>query len=109
MKLLPVLKYDFLFQAKQGIYYLYGGITAIYLILLHFLSGDIKEGVGIIMIISDPVLLGFFFIGGIILLEKDNNILQALFVTPLKINIYILSKVLSLYCVTLISSLAIGI
>lgn len=109
MRLLPALKYDILFQIKQGIYYLYTGITVLYAILLYFIDNSIKSDVSVLMIISDPILLGFFFIGGIVLLEKDNNILQALFVTPLKVNEYIISKSMSLFFITLVCSIIIGI
>lgn len=107
MKIIPALKYDLLFQRKQKIYHLYLGITLLYIIGLQVVPWGIKKSVITLMIISDPVLLGFFFIGGIILLEKDNNILNALFVTPLGITEYIFSKALSLGGVTLAASLAI--
>lgn len=107
MKLIPAIKYDVLFQLRQKIYYLYIGVTLLYIIGLHFVPVKVKIPVTIMMIISDPVLIGFFFIGGIILLEKDNNILSALFVTPLSVMEYIFSKIITLGGITLAASLLI--
>jgi len=52
-------------------------------------------------------MLGFFFIGAIVLLEKGQNILQSLFVTPLRLSEYIIAKVISLSILAMASALII--
>jgi len=47
-------------------------------------------------LLSDPALLGFFFIGGILQLERGEGILDVLFSTPLQPWEYIVSKAVSL-------------
>lgn len=55
------------------------------------------------LLFTDISVLGFFLIGGVLLLEKNQNTLDALFVTPLTVVEYLLSKVISL---TIIATLA---
>ncbi|MBA4495063.1 ABC transporter permease [Paenactinomyces guangxiensis] len=60
--------------------------------------------VSVIIIFSDPSALGYFFIGGIVLLEKGQNIFDNLFVTPFQLQEYLLSKTASLALLSLVTS-----
>src|SRR5690554_5975368 len=96
MRLLHAVWADIRFQFKQGFYLVYVLITITYLIILSFLPEEILS-VGLpLVIFSDPSVLGLFFIGGIIMLEKMQGILSVLVVSPLRTTEYILSKVISL-------------
>jgi fluoroquinolone transport system permease protein len=78
-----------------------------YLIILSFLPKDILS-VGLpLVVFSDPSVLGLFFIGGIIMLEKTQGILSVLVVSPLRTIEYILSKVISLAFVSVLAAIAI--
>ncbi|MCA9733025.1 MAG: hypothetical protein H6696_00335 [Deferribacteres bacterium] len=107
MRLLNAIRYDMLFQFRHRFYHAYLVITILYIILLKFLPGTLKPIATIILLFSDTAALGFFFIGAIILLEKDQHILDCLFVTPLRITEYVLAKIVSLAIISLVSSLAI--
>jgi fluoroquinolone transport system permease protein len=48
------------------------------------------------MIFMDPTMLGFFFVGGIVLLERSDKTLSALFTSPITPAGYMMAKVLSL-------------
>lgn len=96
-----------LFQFRHRFYHAYFVITALYVILLQFFPENIRPMTTIILLFSDTAALGFFFIGAIILLEKDQNILDSLFVTPLKIYEYVFAKIISLAVIALLSALAI--
>lgn len=49
-----------------------------------------------LLLFSDPAVLGFFFIGALVFLERGDGTLAALAVTPLGTAEYVASKVLSL-------------
>ena len=107
MRLLHAVWADIRFQFKQGFYLVYVLITVMYLIILSFLSEDILS-VGLpLVVFSDPSVLGLFFIGGIIMLEKMQGILSVLVVSPLRTIEYILSKVISLAFVSVLAAVAI--
>lgn len=107
MRLLHAVWADMRFQFKQGFYLVYVLITVMYLIILSFLPEDLLS-VGLpLVVFSDPSVLGLFFIGGIIMLEKMQGILSVLVVTPLRTMEYILSKVISLAFVSVLAAFAI--
>jgi fluoroquinolone transport system permease protein len=103
MRLLHAVWADMHFQMKQGFYLVYVIITIMYLLILSFLPKDVLSLALPLVIFSDPSVLGLFFIGGIIMLEKVQGVLMVVVVSPLRTMEYILSKVLSL---TIISVLA---
>jgi fluoroquinolone transport system permease protein len=96
MRLLGTLKFDILFQIKHGFYYLYAIICVVYILILLNLPPLLKNHILPEMLFFEPSLVGYSFVGGILLLEKDQNILENLFITPLRIDEYIISKVISL-------------
>ncbi|MDD2263205.1 MAG: ABC transporter permease [Clostridia bacterium] len=107
MRLLHAVWADIRFQFKQGFYLVYVLITVMYLIILSFLPEDILS-VGLpLVVFSDPSVLGLFFIGGIIMLEKMQGVLSVLVVSPLRTIEYILSKVISLAFVSVLAAFAI--
>ena len=63
----------------------------------------------IFFIFSDPALLGFMFIGALVLFEKSANTLPALVVTPLKVEEYLWSKAISLTLIALGCSTAMAV
>lgn len=104
------LKQDLKFQFRHGFYWVYLLVLALYVsILMNLPAGVVKETVTVFILFSDTTVLGFFFIGGLILLEKSQNILESLFVTPLKLSEYLFSKYASLTFLSVIASLIIVI
>lgn len=108
MRILTAIKYDIKFQVRHGFYHAYLLLTVIYIAGLRMVPGDYRPAVSSLVVFTDPSVLGFFFIGGMVLLEKGQNTLESLFVTPLKVSEYILSKVVSLTMLSLLTSLAIA-
>ncbi|WP_442945447.1 fluoroquinolone export ABC transporter permease subunit [Oceanirhabdus sp. W0125-5] len=92
-----------MFQYRQGFYFIYIIITLFYVILLSRLPQNILNISVPLIVFSDPSMLGLFFIGGIIMLEKTQGIINCIIVTPLRVHEYILSKLISL---TIIAVLA---
>ena len=107
MRLSNTLRCDILFQFRHGFYYAYLFVTLVYILALLNLPESFRPLATTVVLFTDTTILGFFFIGGIVLLEKGQNILESLFVTPLRLHEYFLSKLLSLTLLSLLSSLAI--
>ncbi|RSK26244.1 hypothetical protein EJF36_04890 [Bacillus sp. HMF5848] len=107
MRFLHVVGMDIRFQLRQGFYIAYAFVSAFYIGILFFLPDVIKEELSTVIIFTDPAVLGFFFIGGIVLLERAQAIFDPLFVTPLHVHEYLISKVLSLSLLAVITSLLI--
>jgi fluoroquinolone transport system permease protein len=92
---------------KQGFYLVYVLITIMYLIILSFLPDNVLSIALPLVVFSDPSVLGLFFIGGIIMLEKVQGVLSVLVVSPLRTIEYLLSKVVSLALVSVLAAFAI--
>jgi fluoroquinolone transport system permease protein len=56
------------------------------------------------LLFFDPAIIGIMFIGALVLFEKSENVLQALVITPMKTDDYILSKTISLTILSIISA-----
>lgn len=98
-----LLKFDFLLVNKNKIITISLIVTAIYVGVFKALAamGNIEKFL-VLVIFNDPALLGFLFVGVMVLFEKNENTLQALTVTPIKISNYIISKSVVLTVVSLV-------
>lgn len=105
LRLLSVIKGDIHFQWKYGFYYIYILLVILYLGILSLLFGNVKEIVGHIMVYSDPAAMGMFFMGAIVLLEKSQRVLNSIAVSPVSAMQYILGKMCSIGCISLIVAL----
>jgi len=109
MRFLQALKQDIRYQFRNGFYYVYLFVSIIYIVILFKLPNEIQGIVTAMVIFSDPAMLGFFFIGAIILLEKEENIFEALFITPLRVKEFIGARIFSLTAISLLTSFLIAI
>jgi len=109
MRLVNAIISDIRFQFKQGFYLVYVIITVMYLIILSLLPENIIGTVLPLVVFSDPSVLGLFFIGGIIMLEKGQGVIQVLIVSPLTTGEYVMAKVISLSVVAIAAASAITI
>lgn len=108
MRVFNALKADLNFQIKQGFYAVYIFVTLFYIFVLRYLPDDIVTQAVPFLVFSDPSVLGFFFIGAIVMLEKTQGILQYLVITPLRSKEYLLAKALSLTILAGIAGAAIS-
>lgn len=106
---LNALKFDLRFQFRHGFYYAYGFITLLYIAALSIVPEIIRDRAAVAIIYSDPSVLGFFFMAGIFLMERQQGILSPLLVTPLGVKGYILSKAVSLSLLSVLSGGAIAL
>ena len=95
-RLLNAFLSDVRYQWRYGFYLVYLFVIAFFIALIRVLPADWRQTALVAVLLSDPALLGFFFIGGILQLERGEGLLDALFLSPLRPWEYIVSKGASL-------------
>lgn len=95
-RLASTLLADIRYQWRYGFYFIYVFLVVGFVVLIRLLSEGWRQTALAVVLLSDPALLGFFFIGGILQLERGEGLLDALFLSPLRPWEYLLSKALSL-------------
>lgn len=109
MRVLAATLQDVKFQYKHGFYFIYAIMILFYVLVMGILPDAWKSNATAIILFIDPAALGFFFIGGILLLEKNERVLDALFVSPLRIWEFILAKAISLGLISVLVGLIIAL
>ncbi len=104
MRFLSNLKNDIRYQMKYGFYFLYAFFTALYIAILLICPDEYKKQVASIIVLTDPAMLGCFFIGAIWLLEKGEGLHNYWSISPLQPIEYILSKAVSLAIISTVSA-----
>ncbi len=87
---------DVRYQWRYGFHFIYGFLTVCFIVVLRLLPVDWRQTALVVTLLADPALLGLFFIGGLMQLERGEGILDALFSSPMRPWEYIASKTLSL-------------
>ncbi len=107
---LHLLKFDFKLLQKYQVVLISIVVTAVYVGLFKGLStlGNVDRFL-ILMVFNDPALLGFLFVGVLILFEKNERTLQALAVTPINVHNYMLSKTTALTVIGVLCCIAMAI
>jgi len=100
-----LLKKEITLQWRQGFWLVYFVISALYVIVLFNIPRENRMMVSLIMILTDTTMLGVFFIGALVLLEKQQAVILSLFVTPLEPSTYIWSKTISLSLIAVVMSI----
>lgn len=101
-----MLRWEFLLLYRYKIIHI-----SILSVVLYFLTTQAVESlqgqtqVHSVLLFFDPALIGIMFVGALVLFEKSENVLQALVITPMKTDDYLLSKIISLTILSIISAL----
>jgi fluoroquinolone transport system permease protein len=104
MRFRTAFAFDIRFQWRHGFYWIYIIICAFYLVLLHLIPDHYRDQTMLLLTFSDPSALGLILAGGIVLLERDQGIHDPLFVTPIRVREYLLSKASSLSVLSLLAA-----
>lgn len=107
MRLLSTIVNDVRIQYRSGFYFAYLFVTLFYIAIINQFPESFRMEATLFVVMTDPSVLGFYFVGGIILLERRQNTYAALFITPLTVCEYLISKIISLGILSLISTLII--
>ena len=103
------LKWDFLLQVRYNIFAIALIVSGFYIGCWQIVGDVLPDTVLVLLLFSDPAMLGFVFVGVLVMTEKDNNTLQALIVSARSAHDYILSKVLTLTVTAMVCSLLIAL
>lgn len=104
MRLMNTLKNDIRFQINYGFYFLYAFFSTVYIVILRMTPIEFKGIVGSLIVLTDPAMLGIFFIGGIWLLEKGEGLHRFWRISPLRSVEYVLGKSISLAALSTLSA-----
>lgn len=94
-------------QIKNGMYPVYIIVNLIYIFALGYVPIEWKETIAILLVLSDPTFLGMIFVGGILLLERNNGIPKGIGVSPIGSGGYVLAKCISLLIIVLVTTICI--
>lgn len=108
MRLLKVVLKDIRYQIKYGFYQTYLLLTVLYIGLLYLFPPETKPLAASIILLTDPTVLGIFFVGGIWLLEQSEGVHAFYAVSPLRAKEYVISKALSLALISTLSAVVIA-
>ena len=108
-KLLQTVIWDLRIQARYQIVTVVCIVTILYIAIFKLLPFENIDKFIVLMIFNDPVILGFIFTAALVLFEKDDNTLEALVVTPMKVWQYLWSKAISLTLLALGSGFAMAL
>ena len=100
---------DVRFQLRYGFYTLYAVFTLFYVGVLYVLPNPWRGDAANIMIFTDPAAMGLFFMGAIVLFEKNERVLSSIAVSPVSAWEYVLSKLVSIGLISTLVAAAIGI
>lgn len=100
---------DLRYQWRYGFYFIYLFMVVCFAVMVRLLPEAWRQTALVAVLLSDPVLLGFFFIGGILQLERGEGLLDALFLSPLRPWEYLVSKAVSLGLLSALAGCAIAL
>ncbi|MCB9682861.1 MAG: hypothetical protein H6733_15445 [Alphaproteobacteria bacterium] len=100
---------DLTLQWRHGFAAAYAVVIATYLALFSVAPPPAAKVLLPLVLGADTTVLGFFFVGGLVLLERADHSLKAVSVTPLSTAAYLGSKVVSLGALSLAASLGLAL
>lgn len=106
-RVLSTLRWDMLIQFRQGFYYAALFVIALWALLLSVLPDEAVDLFLPFVIFFDLSIFGFYFMAGMLFLEKGEGVLHALVVTPMRTTEYLVSKALSLAFLAVVVSVAV--
>lgn len=97
MAMLTQLRWQFLILHRNKLIAISILITVMYALIFYMIK-DLPnvDRFLVLLIYNDPAIIGMFFIGLSVIVEKNDAVLPALFVTPVSHHYYLISRVLSL-------------
>lgn len=104
-----LIRHDLRLQWRYGIHVAYGAVIALYAVTLVSAGAVIPDWLVAFLVYSDPSALGFFFLGGLMLLERSEGARGALAVSPMSARTYLASKALTLTAIAIVAVLALGL
>ncbi|TVQ28040.1 MAG: hypothetical protein EA383_01435, partial [Spirochaetaceae bacterium] len=76
MSLLRLFSIEVSVQYRAGLYAAYGAMTAFFFAVLALVPQAYRQETFALIVLLDPSFMGFFFAGGLVLLERDQGVLS---------------------------------
>ncbi len=106
-ELITQIKWQFIILNRNKLIMVSVAITVIYgLVFLGLKDFGNMDKFLTLLIYNDPALIGLFFAGLSIILEKNQQVLSALFVSPMNRHYFLISKIIALSIVGTLCALA---
>lgn len=102
-RLKTLIQHDARLQFRYGIYYAYAFVIAFYVGIIYGASSFLPDWVPALIVFTDPAVLGFFFLGALMMLEKSENVRHALAISPITPVEYFCAKAITLTSLSLIA------
>jgi fluoroquinolone transport system permease protein len=100
-RLLTAIRGDMRLQFRNGFYYAAAFVMVVMVILLRQFTDEIVTWMLPIFIVGNLLINTFYFVSGLVLLEKEEGTLTAQIVTPLRRSEYLAAKVITLTLLSL--------
>ena len=107
-RLLASIRLDIRLQFRNGFYYAAVFVAIFSVLLLSQLHYASLAWLLPLFIVNNLIINNFYFIGGLVLLEKGEGTLEAQVVTPLRTGEYLASKAITLALLSLLETLLIA-
>ena len=106
-RLISTIRWDIQLQIRNGFYYV-AAFMAVFLIgVLWTLSDEVLSSLLPALVFENIFIGTFFFMAGLLLLEKGEGTLEGLITTPLRQGEYLLSKLITLTLLAVLESLVV--
>ncbi len=106
-RLIKATSQDVRLQFRNGFYYASAFVAVVFLLVVISLPAFDFRPLWPAIILENLVINAFYFMSGLVLLEKGDGILEALTVSPLRDSEYLSAKVLSLTLLSVLETLLI--
>lgn len=103
-RLLATLVCDVRIQLRNGFYAVTAAVLIFWVVLYALLPHADLSVILPAFLVDNLLVTTFYFVGGLVLLEKGEGTLEFQVVTPLRVNEYLLSKVLTLAALSLLEN-----
>ncbi|WP_276261001.1 ABC transporter permease [Haloglomus litoreum] len=87
-----MMAWDARLQVRYGFYTVYAVLTVVFIVGLRLLGPELRTDAAVLLIVTDPTVLGFYFIAAVVLFEKEEGVLDALVTSPIGDRGYLVSK-----------------
>lgn len=106
---LRMVGWDVRLQVRYGFYTVYAVLTVAYVLGLALVPPAFRERTLALLVLTDPSVLGFYFVSALVLVEKREGTLDALAVSPLGVRGYLLAKLCSLSALAVAASVTLAL
>jgi fluoroquinolone transport system permease protein len=107
-RLAATLTTDVRVQLRNGFYLATAFVVACSVVLLRWLPADVAAVLLPVVLLENILINSFYFVSGLLLLERGEGTFAAQSVTPLRTGEYLASKLLTLTALSLVESLLIA-